>query len=853
MGSMGYNSSNILDMLYPAIAERLDEVFPEMKFHPKGGGWVSSLGLFGRTPTNKNREKSYSYPGRGYYTIAEQGGETLSYIDYWLLLNGYEKGAKGEAFKAAVRSLCNKVGIEYTESEEAVRTAQIERERQQSIEAINNKLRDELFNSDEALQVREYLKNVRGYGEEQNIEGSSVDVIFQMGLGCVTTTLLPELKEAMGELWNDSIDSMGIGSKYMLSIPFRSNGKIVGYNFRTVAHDLNPKYINSFKPGEKGKYLFGLTPLSVHKANYKNLTIVEGEIDSLHASILGLPNIVAMGGKTAPIKALKEAKTKGFDNVTILLDTEAQKTTIEAEDKAQKERVKQIKGLLDIIKSVGMCGYVAELPAEMQNGTRIKTDVDSFLLTHSISELKDVIDRASSGAKYLYFQTIAKYDAEDSLTDKEIKQLKEDVIDIILWADSPEDRNFIKATFSESLSLSNGGLLLTEWDIQERINELNKAEAEAMKSKQLKEAIEQAKNMPTDEALLLMRNTIKSLNEIGAKQRYSALLSHSTEERLANRMKHKQGEIGTNYTFKHPYTNEEERLTLPGGAITFVVAPTSHGKSTMLQNLALQVADNSEEGTTLYFTFEEEGDNVTLQMLNKYIGEPISQNNLRSITHYFRTGEDKYIQRDKVAIFKQKKALFMGHLYSSGKLRIYYEDYDSTELIEAIRYISTQTRVKAVFIDYIQLLSKNGNRKQRTEELKEICNDLKNLAIDTQIPIVVAAQANREVVSPLEMHSQKIAEAADLERIANKILFLWNSSFTAQKSKDSKTEIEAFESRTKLKLGTSGHIYAKLTKNRGGVVGLEAVLTHYGNTGIIEGNYKGYKEEGESSEMESFF
>ena len=151
------------------------------------------------------------------------------------------------------------------------------------------------------------------------------------------------------------------------------------------------------------------------------------------------------------------------------------------------------------------------------------------------------------------------------------------------------------------------------------------------------------------------------------------------------------------------------------------------------------------------------------------------------------------------------------------------------------------TTVKAVFIDYIQLLSSRAYRKahlQRTEELKEICKDLKNLSIETQLPIIVAAQLNREANSPLELHSQKIAEAADLERIANKILCLWNTSFVAQKSKDSAKELEALEAKHGFKLGEGGKIYAKLTKNRGGVVGLEAVFNFNGNTGVIEGNYK---------------
>ena len=102
----------------------------------------------------------------------------------------------------------------------------------------------------------------------------------------------------------------------------------------------------------------------------------------------------------------------------------------------------------------------------------------------------------------------------------------------------------------------------------------------------------------------------------------------------------------------------------------------------------------------------------------------------------------------------------------------------------------------------------------------------------------MAAQLNREANSPLELHSQRIAEAADLERIANKVLCLWNTSFVAQKSKDSSKELEALEKRLNFTLGDGGKIYAKLTKNRGGVVGLEAVFTYDGNTGVIKGNYK---------------
>ena len=126
----------------------------------------------------------------------------------------------------------------------------------------------------------------------------------------------------------------------------------------------------------------------------------------------------------------------------------------------------------------------------------------------------------------------------------------------------------------------------------------------------------------------------------------------------------------------------------------------------------------------------------------------------------------------------------------------------------------------------------------RTEELKEMCKDFKNLAVEYDLPIVVAAQLNREATSPLEMHPQNIAEAADLERIANKIVCIWNSSFKARKGEKNDKELQDFLELHDVQLGTEGKMICRLAKNRGGVAGLEAVLEYKGNVGVVVPNYK---------------
>lgn len=347
----------------------------------------------------------------------------------------------------------------------------------------------------------------------------------------------------------------------------------------------------------------------------------------------------------------------------------------------------------------------------------------------------------------------------------------------------------------------------------------------------------------------------KNLTELTSGAKYRKLLEIVTEEDRKERISKTQGELNTNYEFTLP-NGKKERFTLPSGALTFVCAPTSHGKSTLLQNIALQVAENGTEGDTLYFTFEEEDDSVYMQFLNKYCKLELSNNynrkkssnNLRAIAHYYRSGEDRFITESVRSEFYRKKAIFTSSLINSGKLRIIYEDYDSNELITAIKATSKELKnrgrkIKAVFIDYIQLLSTNGCKLQRREELRDIAKGLRKLAIELQLPIVVCAQLNRETLSPLELTNENIAESADLEREANKILCLWNSAFKARKSKDSRNEIENLESRLNFKLGENGKIYAILTKNRGSVRGIEALLTFNGNSGEIVANYTPDSEE----------
>lgn len=317
--------------------------------------------------------------------------------------------------------------------------------------------------------------------------------------------------------------------------------------------------------------------------------------------------------------------------------------------------------------------------------------------------------------------------------------------------------------------------------------------------------------------------------------------------------KKKEG-ITTNFRFESRGggKTKEEYLTLRSGAMTLICGKSSHCKSKLLQNLALNIAEETynkgEEGDILFFTYEEELSDVLSQFANIFANvDKLSQYgtpNTEIILDYFKTGDLSRCTKEKKIDVVPKLRGFRT-LYESGRLRVYYSDLCTEDLCDLVEYLSTKIKIKAVFVDYIQLLYMTPERKrerrigERREELKEICNELRTLAINLSIPVVSSAQLNRETPNPTDMSEDNLADSADLTRYANTIVCLWNSYFDNVKGgKDNYNQSEGgkrLQSRGFV-LGEGGKIYARITKNRGGTPYLDTILNFKGETGRIDTN-----------------
>ena len=118
------------------------------------------------------------------------------------------------------------------------------------------------------------------------------------------------------------------------------------------------------------------------------------------------------------------------------------------------------------------------------------------------------------------------------------------------------------------------------------------------------------------------------------------------------------------------------------------------------------------------------------------------------------------------------------------------------------------------------------------EELRDIAQNLLNLAKTSGIPVIAAAQYNRSVSGPWALSGGTIAESQDLTRYADTILGLWNGA----KKDDINTEKAPKEANTKFSkfiMGTPGELYAVLHKSRETEPGAAAFWKFNGKIGLV--------------------
>lgn len=853
----------IKNELYPTVYDSLDTVFPELEFRRYPGGWKSKYKLDLTLPKQKRDDKTVATK-KALGRILEQGaGDTISYLDYYL----HRKG--GQIFSIDMlkqfSSLVNLTPPDNFNSSFHLGVYEQNEIKNKFLEACNDYFIDCLKNyrkkEEEETWILDldpkYHHEYRLFNEAErtrayvDFRGYSLEDCKDMELGYIPSQedLFTHLcskgytQSFIDENLAINVDSR-IGSTHVLTIPYRSGGVIKGFKFRLLDISVDmlevtnrpvpgstewdyleerrrednkaiPKYLNS-KGLDRNSGFFNMQGVK----GDKDVVIVEGELDSLHATIKGVDNVVATGGSSISSEQIKDAVKKGAKSFSICFDNEPEKEEITD---------KNIDRAIEVILGEGVNRiYIVTLPALGStidpNIIRGKTDPDRLIKEEGIEAFKQAIKEALPYYEWRLQGIINKYKViqhynSGTLYKRDIDTFLEEVVELASEIPNPIDRDQYKKLFTSLEAIKELGI--TEESLSITVDRLTSTRDRAVRDKDFTKLLGKAKELhdkgETVTALDLLDSSVKEIKLQDKATEFSSLLIPVKENELIQRLIDKPDSL------KSGYTIGGEELLLPSGAISVFCAPTSHGKTTLLINTALNIAQSNIGKEVHLFSYEEDRDSILINALNTYLDTQLSGNNRTTLRNNFTGGNSRTIEG---------KDTFFKELIDSKKLNIHYTNYNSDTLIEAIRYLHKHANPGAIFIDYIQLLNlPEGKYKtySRQEEMKEICIALKDLAVETGLPIILGAQFNREVTNQLKIHATKIGEAGDIERIANLIVGFWNNTFKPLNPTDG--ELKDLNSKG---ANTPDSLYTVILKNRGGRVGLEEILSFNGNTGKIK-------------------
>ena len=110
---------------------------------------------------------------------------------------------------------------------------------------------------------------------------------------------------------------------------------------------------------------------------------------------------------------------------------------------------------------------------------------------------------------------------------------------------------------------------------------------------------------------------------------------------------------------------------------------------------------------------------------------------------------------------------------SAGNLVIH--DYSRLNPFE-IRRAARREKAEIVFVDYLQLVQAPDRSRKRYEQVGDICKDLRAVARELKIPMVVAAQLNRQADMPGKDPRPRLSqlkESGNIEEDSDVVLLLY--------------------------------------------------------------------------------
>ena len=195
--------------------------------------------------------------------------------------------------------------------------------------------------------------------------------------------------------------------------------------------------------------------------------------------------------------------------------------------------------------------------------------------------------------------------------------------------------------------------------------------------------------------------------------------------------------------------------------LVIIGARPAMGKTSFALNMARNVAAKSRKKVVFF----------SLEMSKEQLAQRVLASEARIPSQKMRTGELTPQEWD---------ALLSASLYL-GDVPLYFDDKSNTTVQEMKSKIQLLKDVSAVFVDYLQLMKSDSKTDSRVQEVSEITRNLKLMAKDLNIPVVVCAQLSRGTESRgNKSHKPQLAdlrESGSIEQDADIVVMLYREDY----------------------------------------------------------------------------
>lgn len=201
------------------------------------------------------------------------------------------------------------------------------------------------------------------------------------------------------------------------------------------------------------------------------------------------------------------------------------------------------------------------------------------------------------------------------------------------------------------------------------------------------------------------------------------------------------------------------------GDLIIIGARPSVGKTAFMLNSILNSQKNNDDILSALYSIEMSDGPIIDRMIST-----VSKINLMQMKN-----PKKYFKEDQ----------WKNYTNASSKLNKYNislrRDYTVPEIRASLRKSirDNQDKKHICFIDFLTLIKSTEKKQSRHHEIEEVILDLKNMATDLNIPVVVLAQLSRSV----EQRENKrpmlsdLRESGSIEQTADMVMFLYRDEY----------------------------------------------------------------------------